>query len=38
MNLIIETYVLLIKRGKLTLAEVPNELREEVEKELEKVA
>jgi hypothetical protein len=36
MDLTIETYVLLIKRGKLTLAEVPNELREEVEKELEK--
>lgn len=30
------TYVLLIKRGKLTLEQVPNELREEVEKELEK--
>ena len=32
------TYVLLIKRGKMTLEEVPDELREEVEKELEKVA
>lgn len=32
------TYVLLIKRGKLTLEQVPDELREEVEKELEKVA
>jgi hypothetical protein len=38
MDLTIITYVLLIKRWKLTLAEVPNELREEVEKELEKVA
>lgn len=36
MDLTVITYVLLIKRGKLTLAEVPNELREEVEKELEK--
>ena len=35
---IITTYVLLIKRGKLTLAQVPNEVKEEVEKELEKVA
>jgi len=38
METIIATYVLLIKRGKMTLEEVPSELKEEVEKELEKVA
>ena len=35
METIIATYVLLIKRGKMTLEEVPNELREEVRARLE---
>jgi len=35
MEKIITTYVLLIKRGKMTLEEVPSELREEVVARLE---
>ena len=35
MEKIITTYVLLIKRGKMTLEEVPSELKEEVVARLE---
>jgi len=36
METIIATYVILIKRGKMTLEEVPSELKEEVRARLEK--
>lgn len=35
MNENIQAYVILIKKGKLTLEQVPEELRDEVQKEIE---
>jgi hypothetical protein len=36
MDLIIETYVILVKRGKLTIEQVPEQYREEVAQAISK--